>query len=157
MRTIKVAGLAAIAISLAASPASGQSRDSAVVRSQLLEIEQEIARANRECDYRYFDRVEADEFIFTDARGVLTTKKEDLAGEKECRKNEAKQTFDEVIVQPHGSWGVLSARTTISFVDREGHAGTRQNRFTDVFIWRDGRWQLVAGHSSRMPSVPPSP
>jgi ketosteroid isomerase-like protein len=151
MRAISVVGLAAIAVSLAGSPASGQSRDSAVVRGQLLQIEEEIARANRECDYRYFDRIEADEFIFTDARGGLTTKKEDLAGEKDCRKNETTQSFDEVIVQPHGSWAVLSARTTMAFVDREGHRGTRQNRFTDVFVWRDGRWQLVAGHSSRLP------
>jgi uncharacterized protein DUF4440 len=139
MRTISVIGLVSIAVSLSGSPASGQSRDSAVVRSQLLEIEQDIARANRECDYRYFDRIEADEFIFTDARGGLTTKKEDLAGEKDCRKNETTQSFDEVIVQAHGSWAVLSARTTMSFVDREGHSGTRQNRFTDVFVWRDGR------------------
>ena len=154
MRTINVVGLAAIAIALSGSASLGQSRDSAIVRSQLLEIEREIARANRECDYRYFDRIEADEFIFTDARGGVTTKKEDLAGEKDCRKNETTQTFDEVILQPHGSWAVLSARTTMSFVDREGHSGTRQTRFTDVFIWRDGRWQLVAGHSSRIPLAP---
>ena len=151
MRIIDLIGLAAMAIALSGSPVLGQSRDSAVVRSQLLEIEQEIARANRECDYRYFDRIEADEFIFTDARGGLTTKKEDLAGEKDCRKNDTKQSFDDVIVQPHGSWAVLSSRTTMSFVDRAGQRATRQNRFTDVFIWRDGRWQLVAGHSSRIP------
>jgi ketosteroid isomerase-like protein len=151
MRTLNVVGLGAIAIALSASPAAGQSRDSALVRSQLLHIEQEIARANRECDYRYFDRIEADEFIFTDGRGGLTTKKEDLAGEKDCRKNDATQTFDQVIVQPHGNWAVFSARATTAFTDREGHSGTRQTRFTDVFIWRDGRWQLVAGHSSRIP------
>jgi ketosteroid isomerase-like protein len=156
MRTIKVLALTLFAISLSGSPANGQSRDSTVVRSQLLEIEREIARANNECDYRYFDHIEADEFVFTDATGGLTTKKEDLAGEKSCRKNATAQTFDEVIVQPHGSWAVLSARTTMSFVDREGHSGTRQNRFTDVFIWRDGRWQLVAGHSSRIPPAPPT-
>jgi hypothetical protein len=152
MRTMNVIASAAIAISLSGSPALGQSRDSVVVRSQLLKIEQEIARANRECDYRYFDRVEADEFIFTDATGGLTTKKQDLAGEKDCRKSQTTQSFDEVIVQPHGSWAVLSARTTMAFVDREGHRGTRQNRFTDVFVWRESRWQLVAGHSSRLPN-----
>ena len=142
---------AALALMCVSASASAQSRDSTVVRRQLLEIEQQIARANRECDYRYFDRIEAEEFIFTDARGGLTTKKEDLAGEKECRKNEFSQSFDEVVVQPHGDWAVLSARSTTNFVDRDGHPGTRLNRFTDVFVWRDGRWQLVAGHSSRLP------
>jgi ketosteroid isomerase-like protein len=151
MRAINVVGFGVIAFSLSGPPASGQSHDSAVVRRQLVAIEQEIARANRECDYRYFDRIEADEFIFTDARGGLTTKKEDLAGEKDCRKNGMTQSFDGVIVQPHGNWAVLSARATTAFVDPEGRSGTRQNRFTDVFVWRDGRWQLVAGHSSRIP------
>ena len=27
---------------------------------------------------------------------------------------------------------------------------TKQTRFTDVFVWRDGRWQIAAGHSSRI-------
>lgn len=26
-----------------------------------------------------------------------------------------------------------------------------KNRFTDVFVYRDGRWQCVAGHESRFP------
>jgi hypothetical protein len=25
-----------------------------------------------------------------------------------------------------------------------------RNRFTDVFVKRNGRWQIVAGHSSRI-------
>jgi ketosteroid isomerase-like protein len=152
MRVVSMMVAAAIAVMAFSPLASAQSRDSTVVRRQLLDIEQEIARANRECDYRYFDRIEADEFIFTDARGGLTTKKEDLAGEKDCRKNESTQFFDEVVVQPHGDWAVLSARSTTKFVDRDGHPGTRLNRFTDVFVWRDGGWQLVAGHSSRLPN-----
>jgi ketosteroid isomerase-like protein len=152
MKAMNVILAAAIVVVSPTSSASAQSPDSTVVRRQLLDIEQEIARANRECDYRYFERVEAEEFIFTDARGGLTTKKQDLAGEKDCRRNDSKQSFDEVIVQPHGDWAVLSARSTTTFVDRNGHPATRLNRFTDVFVWRDGRWQLVAGHSSRLPN-----
>lgn len=138
-----------IAIALTpCSPASAQSRDSAVVRRELVAIENEIARANRECDYGYFARIEADEFIFTDARGNLTTRKQDLAGEKDCRKSESTQTFDEVVVQPHGNTAVLSALSATTFVGPDGKPVTRRNRFTDVFVWRDGHWQLVAGHSS---------
>ncbi len=130
------------------SKASAQSQDSAVVRRELMAIENEIARANRECDYAYFARVEADEFIFTDARGNLTTRKQDLAGEKDCRKSESTQAFDEVVVQPHGNTALLSALSTTTFAGRDGKSVIRRNRFTDVFVWRDGRWQLVAGHSS---------
>lgn len=26
-----------------------------------------------------------------------------------------------------------------------------KNRFTDIFVYREGRWQCVAGHESRLP------
>jgi preprotein translocase subunit Sec63 len=36
-------------------------------------------------------------------------------------------------------------------IDRDyNYFVTKQTRFTDVFVWRDGRWQIVAGHSSRI-------
>ncbi len=141
----------AVATLFAGSQMAAQSRDSAVVHRELMAIENDIARANRECDYKYFARVEADEFIYTDASGNLTTRAQDLAGEKDCRKNASTQTFDEVVVQPHGNWAVLSARSTTTFAGRDGNPVTRRNRFTDVFVWRDARWQLVSGHSSRLP------
>jgi hypothetical protein len=45
----------------------------------------------------------------------------------------------------------VTARVTISGKNKEGKPFTRQSRFTDVFVWRDGRWQIVAGHSSSIP------
>ena len=38
--------------------------------------------------------------------------------------------------------------------DKEDKVITRKSRFTDVFVWRDATWQLVAGHSSRIPDAP---
>ncbi|MGI8401947.1 MAG: hypothetical protein ACR2NS_10165 [Gemmatimonadaceae bacterium] len=65
MTVVGVIGFVAVAIAVSSSPSRGQARDSTVVRRQLLAIEQEIARANRECDYGYFDRIEAAEFLFS--------------------------------------------------------------------------------------------
>jgi Calcium/calmodulin dependent protein kinase II association domain len=31
---------------------------------------------------------------------------------------------------------------------------TPKRRFTDVFVYRQGRWQCVAGHESRFPESP---
>lgn len=28
-----------------------------------------------------------------------------------------------------------------------------RTRFTDIFLYRDGRWQCVAGHESRFPNT----
>jgi hypothetical protein len=146
-----VAGMLMGAAAAGAQPAR-PSRSAEVVQRELLQVEQEIARANIECNYTYFARVEAAEFIFTDANGGVTTRAEDLAGEKDCRKSTSTTVIDELRVQLHGDVVVLSARSTTTGTSKDGQPSTRRNRFTDVFVWRDARWQLVAGHSSRLPA-----
>ena len=106
--------------------------------------------ANRTCDYDYFRRIEGDEFLFTDARGNVISKQEDLAGEKDCKPNDNKHEIDDARVLLYGDVAVLNARSTISGV-RSGSQFRIQTRFTDVFVWRKGGWQIVAGHSSRIP------
>jgi len=126
--------------------------DSVVLR-ELLQIEADIAKANRECDYNYFRLIEADEFIFTDANGTVTTRAEDLAGEKDCRKSDYRSVVDEPRLLRYGDVAVLSARSNTFFTNREGREVVRRSRFTDVFVKRQGRWQLVSGHSSRIPET----
>jgi ketosteroid isomerase-like protein len=125
--------------------------DKQAALKQLTQIEDDIARANRDCDYAYFRRIEADEFIFTGANGAVTTRAEDLAGEKDCRKTDYTTVIDEPRLSFYGTFAVLSARSSVTTKDKDGKPVTRRTRFTDVFIWRDARWQLVAGHSSRIP------
>jgi ketosteroid isomerase-like protein len=35
----------------------------------------------------------------------------------------------------------------------ENGRSTKKTRFTDIFVYRDGRWQCVAGHDSRLPKT----
>jgi uncharacterized protein DUF4440 len=121
------------------------------IRTDLVQIEREIGRANFNCDYKYFDKVEGEEFIFTDANGGLTTKKQDLAGEKDCHKFDWSYDLDETRVILYGNTAVVTARVTVAGKNKEGKPFSRRNRFTDVFVWRDSRWQIVAGHSSSVP------
>jgi ketosteroid isomerase-like protein len=143
--------IAATALSVAGLRAqSVQQIDKPAARRQLLQIEAEIGRANRDCDYDYFRRVEAAEFIFTDAKGSVSTRADDLAGEKDCKKRSYAQTIDEDRVLFYGSFAVVNARNTITTTSSDGQPVAHRDRFTDVFVWRDGRWQLVSGHSSRI-------
>jgi hypothetical protein len=124
------------------------------IKSDLPRIEREIGRANLDCDYKYFDRVEAKEFIFTDAAGTVADKKQDMAGEKDCRKSDGTYDVDDTEVRLYGQTAVVTGRVTTTRTSIEGKTLIRRSRFTDVFVWRDGRWQLVAGHSSRIPEQP---
>ena len=140
---------AALCLGQAASQKSG--KDEQTVQA-LMQIEREIGKANITRDYDFFDRVEAEEFIFTDAGGGVTTKKEDLAGLKQPSNPDSKllsYEVDEMKVMLYGKTAVVTGRTTVKGSNKDVPF-TSQSRFTDVFVWRDKRWQLVAGHSSRI-------
>jgi Domain of unknown function (DUF4440) len=121
------------------------------IKNNLLQMEREIGRANLDCDYKYFDQVEAEDFIFTDAAGGVSDKKQDMAGEKDCHKTEGTYDVDDAAVRLYGNTAVVTGRVTTIHKNKEDKFVTHRSRFTDVFLWRDGRWQLVAGHSSRIP------
>lgn len=121
------------------------------LRSEMVAVEQRIGQANFDCDYRFFADVEATEFIFTDAAGGITTRAEDLAGEHECRPTKGSYLLEDVRIIPLDSVVVFSALATTTSTRPDGERRVRKQRFTDVLVRRDGRWQLIAGHSSRMP------
>jgi hypothetical protein len=118
------------------------------VRREIMAVEERIGQANFACDYAFFAKVEASEFIFTDPSGGLTTRAQDLAGEKDCRPSNGTYVLAEVRITTLGSVVVFNALATTTRVKAGGESVARRQRFTDVLVWRDGRWQLVAGHSS---------
>lgn len=121
-------------------------------KQALMQLERDLGKANIESDYAFFDRVEAEEFIFTDAGGGVTTKKQDLEGLKQPPNPEVKLTaydVDDMNVRLYDKTAVVTGRVTTKRLVK-GQTVTSQSRFTDVFVWRDGRWQIVAGHSSRI-------
>lgn len=121
------------------------------LRSEIVAVEQRIGQANFDCDYRFFADVEATEFIFTDAAGGITTRAEDLAGEPECRPTKGSYLLEDVRIIPLDSVVVFSALATTTSTRPDGERRVRKQRFTDVLVRRNGRWQLIAGHSSRIP------
>jgi hypothetical protein len=153
MKTSLVVALLMLSGSLSAQKQSTPTGTPGQIKEELIRIEHEIGRANLECDFRYFERIEAEEFIFTDASGNVSNKRQDLAGEKDCRKSDAQYDIDDIDVRLYPTSAVVTGRVTITRKDKESKVITRKSRFTDVFVWRDATWQLVAGHSSRIPDT----
>ncbi len=118
---------------------------------ELMQLERDIGQANIKRDKQFFERIEAEEFIFTDSGGGITTKAQDIAGldEPAVEFKLISYVADEMKIMLYGSTAVVTGRTvTVSRgKDREI---TNKSRFTDVFVKRSGRWQLAAGHSSRI-------
>lgn len=146
--------LAIAAFSISLVPVFGQkSADKAQGKTEveLMQIERDIGRANIRRDKAYFERIEADEFIFTDSGGGITTKAEDVASldKPEGDFKLVSYEVEEMKVTVYGKTAVVTGRTTTVSRGKERDI-TNKSRFTDVFVRRDGRWQLVNGHSSRI-------
>ena len=145
---------AAFCLGKAEKKASGKDERA---KQELMQLERDIGKANVGRDYAFFDRVEAEEFIFTDSGGGMTTKKEDLEGVKAPANPDSKlisYDVDDMKVMLYGKTAVVTGRSTLKGVNK-GQEWTGQSRFTDVFVWRDNRWQIVAGHSSRIRQAQP--
>lgn len=56
------------------------------------------------------------------------------------KQDESRRKFEDVKVRFYGDVGIVTGRTVVT--DERG-AVIRKTSFTDVFHWRDGRWQAV--------------
>ena len=115
----------------------------------LQKLEREWADAVKRRDVRFISQIQADDFEFTGPAGEVWTKTRSLdfirAGMLEIRSFE----LSEFKVRVYGDTAVVSFR-----VDWNGTSGgtdiSGPQRMTDVFVKRDGRWQCVASHTTRI-------
>ena len=114
---------------------------------ELLKLEQDWTNANLKADVAFLDRILADDFTWTDINGVLRTKAQNLAVLKSGELAISSMVTDEMKVRLYGDAAVVTGRNTfkakLGGKDNEG-----QERWTDTWIKRDGRWQCVATHGS---------
>lgn len=73
MQTLLAAILLSLAVSLCAQQQNIPPGTPGQIKDELIRIEQEIGRANLQCDYRYFERIEAEEFILPMPQGMFPT------------------------------------------------------------------------------------
>ena len=116
-----------------------------------MQIERDIGDANVRRDKAFFERIEADEFVFIDSGGGMTTKAEDVASLDKPAGETRLVSYvpTEMTVRVYGKTAVVTGLVTSTYKNADREIVVR-SRFTDVFVKRDGRWQLVAGHSSRL-------
>ncbi len=140
-------------LSFAFSQTTGKTKNKpGKTEAELTQLERDIGDANIRRDKTFFERVEADEFIFTDSGGGITTKAEDIASlDKPAGEFKlVSYLVDELKILDYGKTAVVSGRTTTTLKSKDREI-INKSSFTDVLVKRDRRWQLVAGHSSRIP------
>ena len=110
-------------------------------------LDQERIQAQIHADAAALDRIYADDFIGIGPSGTVRTKPQVLADFSSHDLSFQSITTDEVTIRVYGNTAVETGRTTTVGQDK-GKVVPRDNRFTRVWVRRQGRWRLVANHYS---------
>jgi ketosteroid isomerase-like protein len=141
-----IPGLIVIA-ALTAMPATAQTTS----EQELLKVENDWSQASTKRDGAALQHFYADEYVFTDADGVVTNKAKELKNLTSGAFRLKSYKFDDVKVRVYGDTAVVTGRNTITGVWEDINRDiSGPYRFTDIFVKRDGRWQCVASQSSRV-------
>ena len=109
----------------------------------IIGVEREWLRALIQRDRVALDRVLADDFMDSNWKGELHTKKQVLEGMGTSVPY--LQHLREINVQREGTTALVRGLNEIS--DKDGHIAM-QIRFTDVLLYRHGHWQAVAAQET---------
>jgi ketosteroid isomerase-like protein len=135
--------LAALPLGVANCP-THQAKDSNV----LAQIEQSWAAALEVHDADAVGCILAEEFQDADPGGKLYNRAETLA--QIPHRRPGKNILSELTPHVFGDFGYIRGLATL--VNGEGKTIARV-RFTDVYVYRDQRWQAVAGQETLLPEV----
>ncbi len=125
-----------------------KSFDASNVTELLRGIEERLAAAWVAGDRSFIERILADDWSVIDAAGRVLNKAEVVeeafdSGDREI----ASMHINEISVRPFGDWAIVTGRTQAAGRYR-GEMAEVVLRFTDVFAYRNGDWQVVASHAT---------
>jgi ketosteroid isomerase-like protein len=143
-RTLIVAVLTIAVTSLALGQMKSKSgRQSASLQQTLMQVEQELVDALVRGDVAPWERYLADTYIFTAPDGTTQNKAQFIEELKSgALKMESSKNAD-MKVQVYGDTAVVTYRSTDKGTDK-GTDISGHYRWTDVFVKRNGRWQIVS-------------
>jgi uncharacterized protein (TIGR02246 family) len=133
---------------LAASCAFAQ----AAPDQEVKKLERAWLDAYEQLDEKAMNAIVADDFTITFPDGSMQTKAQIISSLKRPRPQGAStQKFrtEEVQARVYGDTVVLIGRVITEY-QRDGQTNSSQQRYTDTYVKRDGRWQVVASHLSNV-------
>lgn len=117
----------------------------------LKQLEQNWLDSYREGDAEKMSKILADDFVGRWADGSTQTKAEQLKAIRTGEEKHSSNHLDECNVRICGETAVVTGLQTEESM-LEGRNGSGTYSYTDVFVKRDGRWQIVATETKRVSS-----
>ena len=140
-------------------PKARQSRDSKV-ELELMQLERDWSAAFLKHDTATVARILADEFVGIDGRGIISNKAQEIDEAQAPKPGAPAPPFlilDESVVdmkvRVYGNAAVVNGRV-IEKIRTQAKETEIQYRRTTVWVNRQGRWQCVSFHGSRILEPP---
>ena len=118
-------------------------------QAALIQIEQVWLKADGMHDTVTLGCILADEFEEADFDGSLIDRATMLTSAMKPGNSSIHFELSDLHVHLYGDTAYVRGIG----VGSENGRPVRKNRFTDIFVYRDGRWQCVAGHQSHFPEL----
>ena len=119
------------------------------VEQELIKLENWWNDAWIKRDITPFDRIMADDCFITTDEGNIVTKAQDIANVKSGDDVAISVVSDEWKVRVYGDAAVVTYRMALKG-QFKGKDNSGLFRWTDTWIKKDGRWQCIAAHQSRI-------
>lgn len=116
---------------------------------KLKQLEQDWLDSYREGDADKMSRILADDFIGRWGDGSTQTKGEQLRAIRTGEEKHSSNHLDECNVRIYGDTAVVTGLQSEQSI-LEGRDGTGTYSYTDVFVKRNGTWQVVASETKRV-------
>jgi len=137
-------GVIALVVAAIAVP-----RAQTAAEKALIKIENDWSTAWVKKDKAALERLYSTEYLFTDPDGVTHNRTEDIADTISPDTQSQAFALSDLKVHIYGQTAIVTGanmlKATVKGTDISG-----AYRFTDVFVNRDGRWQVVATQSTKI-------
>jgi ketosteroid isomerase-like protein len=133
-------------------PATGSSSSSGAgnTEADLVKVEREWLDAFMKSDSAALGRIEADDYNVTYPTGEVMTKAQEIARLKDMPAGTLKLNTEDTKVRINGETATLTGILIQNWMDN-GKSMNVRLRYTDVWIKRNGRWQVVAAQLTNIP------
>jgi ketosteroid isomerase-like protein len=141
--------LAVLAFAVCASAQTPAQTKIGAAEQEVLNLFQDWMNAEVKGDVEFVDRFLAEDWVSTDPAGNVWTKSQFLGGLKSGAGAVLSFSLDNMKARIYGDAAVVTGRMTAKQTF-QGQDISGQYQCTDTLIKKDGRWQCVATHLSRI-------
>jgi hypothetical protein len=130
-------------------PSAAQNRPVKSDQEMLIELEQGWNEAFYSRNVAFIDKVLADDFMATYDDGTIGDKAKELSMAAEFNQQVESSVPDAFRIKVYDKTAVVHFVLNVVGI-KKGERSKLTLRYTDVWVWRDDRWQCVSTHSTKV-------